>query len=109
MLIRTIFWFSLVVMLIPVNPADLDADQRPVSTLETVGLAQSLYRDASGFCARNPQSCETGQELLSQFAVKAKTGLAWVTEQVDALQTANAPASQTDATTTSSVHQASSE
>jgi hypothetical protein len=76
-LIRTAFWLSLVVALIPVNPADLRPDQRPVSTLETISIARTVMADAAGFCDRNPEACATGRELISQFGVKARNGWAF--------------------------------
>lgn len=75
---RAIFWLSIVVALIPVNPADLKEGQRPVSTLETLGAAQTLVSDLSGFCERNPQACGTANELFSQFGAKARTGARYV-------------------------------
>ncbi|MCG6859149.1 MAG: DUF5330 domain-containing protein [Salaquimonas sp.] len=77
-LIRAIFWLSIVVALIPVNPADLKDGQRPVSTLETLGAAQAFVSDLGGFCDRNPQACGTANELFSQFGAKARTGMRYV-------------------------------
>lgn len=73
-LIRAVFWLSLVVAFIPVNPSDLSANQDPVSPLETVGLAQSVVEDVAGFCSRNQGTCETGGQLFSQMGVKAREG-----------------------------------
>ena len=77
-LVRTIFWLSIVVALIPVNPADLGEGQRPVSTMETLGAAQTVIHDLTGFCERNPQACNTGNELFAQFGAKARTGARYV-------------------------------
>lgn len=82
-LIRAVFWLSIVVALIPVNPADLEHGQRPVSTLETLGAAQTLVSDLSGFCTRNPQACGTANELFSQFGAKARTGMRYVSAWLD--------------------------
>lgn len=72
--IRAVFWLSLVVAFIPVNPSDLKEDQRPVSALETVGLAQSVVEDVAAFCTRNMGTCETGGQLVSQMGIKAREG-----------------------------------
>lgn len=72
--IRAVFWLSLVVAFIPVNPSDLADDQKPVSPLETVGLAQSVVSDVAGFCTRNQGTCETGGHLFSQMGIKAREG-----------------------------------
>ena len=82
-LVRAIFWLSIVVALIPVNPADLQEGQRPVSTLETIGAAQTLVSDMSGFCERNPQACGTASELFAQFGAKARTGMRYVSAWID--------------------------
>ncbi|MCB1463850.1 MAG: DUF5330 domain-containing protein [Nitratireductor sp.] len=81
--IRAIFWLSIVVAFIPVNPADLKEGQRPVSTLETIGAAQTLVSDLGGFCGRNPQACGTANELFSQFGAKARTGARYVSAWLD--------------------------
>lgn len=82
-LVRAIFWLSIVIALIPVNPADLGEGQRPVSTFETLGAAQAVVRDLSGFCERNRQACETGSEVLAQFGAKARTGLRYVSAYLE--------------------------
>ena len=81
--LRAIFWLSIVVALIPVNPADLKDGQRPVSTMETLGAAQMLVSDLGGFCERNPQACGTANELFSQFGAKARTGARYVSSWLD--------------------------
>ena len=82
-LLRAIFWLSLVIAFIPVNPEDLGADQRPVSTKETIGAVQLVIADLSRFCERNPQPCDTGRELFSQFGAKAKNGAQHVHDFLD--------------------------
>ena len=73
-LLRTAFWLGLVIAFIPVNPEDLKEGQRPVSPLETIGLAKTVVSDVASFCERNTQSCETGGQLFSQIGVKAREG-----------------------------------
>lgn len=72
--IRALFWLSVVIVFIPVNPSDLSEDQQPVSALETVGLAQSVVEDVASFCMRNQGTCETGSQLFSQMGIKAREG-----------------------------------
>jgi len=104
-LVRTIFWLSIVVALIPVNPADLSEGQRPVSTSETLGAAQALVSDLSGFCKRNPQACKTGSEVASQFGAKARTGIHYVSNWLEKApgETQNAAASQKDPVRTGAI------
>lgn len=82
-LIRTAFWLALVVAFIPVNPADLGDDQRPVSTQETIGAVQALVADLAGFCQRNGSACDTGREVFSQFGAKARAGLRYASAYFD--------------------------
>jgi len=73
-LIRACFWLALVIAFIPANPADMEPGQRSVSTMETVGLAQSVASDIGSFCQRNSETCETGGILISQMGKKAREG-----------------------------------
>jgi len=90
-LVRMAFWLSIVVALIPVNPGDLSAGQRPVTTYETLGAAQAVVSDLAGFCERNANACATGREVFAQFGAKARTGLryvsAWVEKDGEAAET----------------------
>ncbi|MCB1430714.1 MAG: DUF5330 domain-containing protein [Nitratireductor sp.] len=80
---RTIFWLGLVIAFIPVNPADLKEGQRPVSPFETLGAMRSVISDMTGFCERNPSTCETGSEIASQFGAKARAGGVYLSALLD--------------------------
>jgi len=86
--VRTAFWLGLVIALIPVRADDLPEGERPVSTLETVGLAKSVVGDVATFCNRNEQTCDTGSLLISQMGLKAREGAriayVWLDEQFGA-------------------------
>lgn len=83
-LLRAAFWLSLVILLIPADPADQPATNgKTVSTLEALGAAQSTLDDVKGFCGRNPAACEVGRSALDTFGAKARTGARWVYEQLD--------------------------
>lgn len=84
-LLRSAFWLSLVVLLIPSDPAETSAktDQRAISTFEAIGAAHSTLRDLEGFCERNPATCDTGRVALDGFGAKARTGARWVYQQLD--------------------------
>jgi hypothetical protein len=73
-LIRTAFWLTIVVALIPVQQSDLGEGERSISTFETVALAQSVASDLGSFCQRNQQTCNTGAILMSQMGAKAREG-----------------------------------
>jgi hypothetical protein len=91
-LIRAVFWLTLLVAFIPVNPADLKEGQRAVSTGETIVAAQALLADLSGFCERNQEACGTGKELFSQLGAKALTGARHVIQYLEENADKEAPA-----------------
>jgi len=70
MVLRAIFWFSLVVMLLPVRNDLTQPGSTDVSGKQTFVLIQSVASDLSGFCGRNPLSCDTAKGLANQFGVR---------------------------------------
>ena len=86
-LVRIAFWLSIVIALIPVNPADLEDGQRAVSTGETLRAAQTVVADVAGFCDRNPETCGTGRELFAQLGAKARTGARYLYETLETGET----------------------
>ena len=72
MLIRAIFWFSLVVMLLPVESDQINSQVNDVSGGQTIMLFQSIASDVSGFCVRNPGSCHTARGLASQYGARVQ-------------------------------------
>ncbi len=63
-LLRTAFWLSVVIFLIPVDhAAEQQADAarvQPIGALEAASAAQQTISDMSGFCGRNPTACDIG-------------------------------------------------
>lgn len=72
-LIRTAFWLSVVVLLIPGSPQTNDEAPR-VTLFEAVAAAGTAVADMSGFCDRNPDVCTTGNAALHVFADKVRNG-----------------------------------
>lgn len=74
-LLRVAFWLSIVVILLPSDPArKADSARAQVSPLEALGAAQAAVEDASGFCGRKPEACEIGSQALETFGQKARYG-----------------------------------
>ena len=82
-LLRTAFWLSVVILLIPAAPSE-DGTRPKAGTGEALVAAQAAVRDAAGFCERNPQACEAGGAALAAFGQKAQTGARWLYEFVSA-------------------------
>ena len=76
-LIKSAFWFAIVLMLLPL--ADPSADPTPnsgprVNIGATVEAATSALDDLTGICRRRPDVCKTGGETLAALGVQARDG-----------------------------------
>lgn len=72
-LIRTAFWLSLLILLLPTN----EQDQRVV-----YGNAQAAIKDLRSFCSRNPDVCEASKSAAQTFSEKAQFGAKMVMDFV---------------------------
>lgn len=72
-LIRTAFWLSLVILLIPADPQSNTPAPR-VSMLEAFSSVRTAAADFSNFCKRNADVCATGAAAFRVFAEKAQNG-----------------------------------
>lgn len=86
-LIRTAFWLSVVILLLPADPdagktSSLTAPE-PVGAVEAIGAARAALDDISGLCERRPAVCETGSAALQTFSQKAKFGARKLYEYLD--------------------------
>ncbi len=81
-LLRVAFWLSIVVILLPSDPAQkADAQVKAaVSPIEALGAAQAAVEDARGFCTRKPEACEIGSQALQTFGQKAQMGSKYLYE-----------------------------
>jgi hypothetical protein len=68
-LIRTTFWFSLVLLLLPFGG---DGSSDELGPLQALLAAREAVQDISGICERKPDVCEAGQSALHTIGVKAK-------------------------------------
>jgi hypothetical protein len=64
-LIRTAFWLTLVILLLPTS----EAEQRAV-----YGTAEAAVEDVRTFCTRNPDVCAKSRDAFEVFTQKAKFG-----------------------------------
>lgn len=77
-LIRTAFWLSLVILLLPTGTDDRDNRAEAAAGVgagDAFGAASVAVDDLSGFCARNPDACATGSAALRTFGQKAQHGV----------------------------------
>jgi hypothetical protein len=80
-LLRIAFWLSIVVILLPSDPAKkAESPQATISPMEALGAAQAAVEDARGFCERKPEACEIGSQALQSFGQKAQLGSKYLYE-----------------------------
>ncbi len=70
-LIRTAFWLSIVILILPGDP-NAPADSPRVNALEALLAARATVADISAFCARNPDVCATGGDVVDVMAGKVR-------------------------------------
>jgi len=70
-LLKTAFWLTVVVMLLPAN------EKRPpsqVGATEAVSAATATMSDMRQFCSRQPDACAVGSQAATTFGQKAQAG-----------------------------------
>jgi len=68
-LIRSAFWFSLVLLLLPFGG---DGSSEDLGPLQALLAAREAVQDMSGICERKPEVCKAGRSALHTIGVKAK-------------------------------------
>src|SRR5947208_9082968 len=71
-LLRTAFWLTVVVLLLPLSPAHRTGSASQVSTGEAVSAASAAVSDMRQFCARQPDACVVGSQALTSFGQNAR-------------------------------------
>lgn len=98
-LIRTAFWFSLVMLIIPID-AGTSADGEaatPVGAIEAFVAARQAVGDVAGMCERQPDVCEVGRAALQTIGLRARESARFAygfiegDEVTDPVQTAGIP------------------
>lgn len=93
-LIRTAFWLSVVVVLLP-TPESMKTQDSGIDTTKAVSAASATVSDMRAFCERQPDACKVGSQALTQFGYKAQASAKWVyeflTDKLGNAQTASAP------------------
>ncbi|RWM05586.1 MAG: hypothetical protein E5X80_23735 [Mesorhizobium sp.] len=71
-LIRMAFWFSLVLLALPLSIGP-DADGREaVGPIQALFAAREAVGDIAGICERKPDVCETGKSAMHTITIRAK-------------------------------------
>ena len=77
-LIRTAFWLSIVIMLLPTP--DSMKTEGGVGATQAISAASATMADMKGFCVRQPEACDVGAQALTQFGRKAQASARWLYE-----------------------------
>lgn len=72
-LIKSAFWLSLVLLVIPFGGNDTDG-QAPVGPVETFMAARAVISDVADLCDRRPDACEVGRAAFNTIGVRAREG-----------------------------------
>jgi len=86
-LIRTLFWLSVVILLLPAEgpPSNVQPSAETDTRLIAVGVidaARNTVSDIAGICERSPQVCVTSKAALHTFLRKARYGAGLVYELI---------------------------
>lgn len=87
-LLRTAFWIGLVLLLLPIDTGSDESNVGGVSPVQAFFAAQSTISDLSGFCERNPETCETGGQAIARIGAKAKVSAQMIYEYLEEDETA---------------------
>jgi hypothetical protein len=82
-LIRTAFWLSVAIVLLPTPPSP-NAPESKVGATQAVSAATAAVSDMRGFCTRQPDACEVGSQALTAFGYKAQASAKWAYEFLSA-------------------------
>jgi Family of unknown function (DUF5330) len=66
-LIRIAFWMSMVIVLLPIAPSPQTATAPHVGAAEALSAAVAAVSDMRQFCARQPETCAVGSQVMVQF------------------------------------------
>jgi hypothetical protein len=81
-LLRTAFWFSLVLLVLPFDVGGAGNTDR-AGPLETFLAAREAVADLSGLCERKPAVCEIGRSALNTVGLRAREAARIAYEMLD--------------------------
>ena len=70
-LIRMAFWFSLVLLALPLSVGS-DEGHESVGPIQALFAAREAVGDIAGICERKPDVCETGKSAMHTITARAK-------------------------------------
>ena len=73
-LLRTAFWLTIVILLLPSLPSHRSGSASQVNAREGVSATTAAISDIRQFCVRQPETCTMGSQALTSFARQAEAG-----------------------------------
>ncbi|WP_394690042.1 DUF5330 domain-containing protein [Hoeflea sp.] len=86
-LIKGSFWFSLVLIALPVfdsGSREALENAPPLEVGQSMAAAMEAFDDIKQICVRKPDVCETGSETFAALGIRAKEGARIAYEFLDA-------------------------
>ena len=71
-LIRMAFWFSLVLLALPLSVGSDEEGHESVGPIQALFAAREAVGDIAGICERKPDVCETGKSAMHTISVRAR-------------------------------------
>ena len=71
-LIRMAFWFSLVLLALPLGVGPGEDGEQSVGPIQALFAAREAVGDIAGLCERKPDVCETGKSAMYTITVRAQ-------------------------------------
>lgn len=81
-LIRSAFWLSLALLLIPVDTGET-GHTRHVSAFQALMAAGEAASDVAGMCERKPEVCTIGKSALETIGARARVSAKYAYEMLD--------------------------
>ena len=83
-LIRLALVLGLIAYFVPLpTESDSEVETASISPFAAIGAAQSTFSDVSQFCERNPHVCDTGRDVATIMALKAKNGARMIADYLE--------------------------
>jgi hypothetical protein len=79
-IIRSAFWLSLVLLLIPFGSSQ---DGQMVNPLQAMFAAKGAIEDIAGMCERKPDVCAVGRAAVHTIGVRAREGARMAYQALD--------------------------
>ena len=71
-LIRMAFWFSLVLLALPLSVGSDEEGHESVGPIQALFAAREAVGDIAGICERKPDVCETGKSAMHTITARAR-------------------------------------